>query len=101
LRRERWAQWQAKRRARGCGYETMHGFLHFGAIGCSASVMARPAQSMLARGCDSGRFRVRIFRLFASNWPGPINRTRSAERRKASAVTQDEQTAEASSMLGS
>ena len=60
---------------RGCGYETMHGFLHFGAIGCSASVMAPPAQSMPARGCDSGRFRVRIFRVFASNWPGPINRT--------------------------
>ena len=71
---------------RGRGYETMHGFLHFGANGCSASVMAPAAQSMLARGCDSGRFRVRIFRVFASNWPGPINRTRSAERRKASAV---------------
>jgi hypothetical protein len=86
---------------RGCGYETMHGFLHFGAIGCSASVMAPAAQSMLARGCDSGRFRVRIFRVFTSNWRRSINPTLPLKRAKASAVTQDEQTAEANSMLES
>jgi hypothetical protein len=79
----------------------MHGFLHFGAVGCSASVMAPAAQSMLARSCDSGRFRARIFCVFASNSTGPINRTPPQKRAKASAVTQDEQTAEANSMLES
>jgi hypothetical protein len=86
---------------RGCGYETMHGFLPFGAIGCGASLMAPAAQSMLARGCDSGRFRVRIFRVFTLNWWRSINRTLLAERTKASAVrSRQAQTTKANSMLG-
>jgi hypothetical protein len=77
----------------------MHGFLRFGAIGCSTFGDGAASQSVLARGCDSGRFRVRIFRVFTSNWWRSINRT-LLKRAKLRASARDKQTAEANSLLG-
>jgi hypothetical protein len=50
------------------------------------SVSTAAAATRRCMACDSGRFRVRIFREFTSNWRRSINRTPTLNTQKASAV---------------